>query len=304
MLISGAVMIEKPDFILNFHKPENTEIKHIRGHWYLYERHNKYDPSIKRSRKVSGKCLGKITAQGLIPTKRRLVNIEQKPQISDVIEVGSSVFFYERTAEYRERLQKFFPDLWRQIYVISFIRAMYNPRFRRLFLHYENSFFAHLFPDLNFSAPYLCRLLKSLGKQRDAIAAFMREDIDLKRSFILFDGHRLLSASRTMEFAELGYDSKRRFKPQINLLYLFSLSEDTGLPLYYKQYIGSTHDVRAFADILKEVGIKSNHYTIIADKGFGSDEDFALLEHYKLNYLIPLKRGNRYVKDRIPFIAK
>ncbi len=98
-----------------------------------------------------------------------------------------------------------------------FIRAMYNPRFRRLFLHYENSFFAHLFPDLNFSAPYLCRLLKSLGKQRDAIAAFMREDIDLKRSFILFDGHRLLSASRTMEFAELGYDSKRRFKPQINL---------------------------------------------------------------------------------------
>ena len=95
MLISGAVMIEKPDFILNFHKPENTEIKHIRGHWYLYERHNKYDPSIKRSRKVSGKCLGKITAQGLIPTKRRLVNIEQKPQISDVIEVGSSVFFYE-----------------------------------------------------------------------------------------------------------------------------------------------------------------------------------------------------------------
>lgn len=37
MLISGAVMIEKPDFILNFHKPENTEIKHIRGHWYLYE---------------------------------------------------------------------------------------------------------------------------------------------------------------------------------------------------------------------------------------------------------------------------
>ena len=73
-------MIEKPDFILNFHKPENTEIKHIRGHWYLYERHNKYDPSIKRSRKVSGKCLGKITAQGLIPTKRRLVNVGQKPK--------------------------------------------------------------------------------------------------------------------------------------------------------------------------------------------------------------------------------
>ena len=166
-------MIEKPDFILNFHKPENTEIKHIRGHWYLYERHNKYDPSIKRSRKVSRQVSWQKSRAGVLtPTKRRLVNIEQKPQISDVIEVGSSVFFYERTAEYRERLQKFFPDLWRQIYVISFIRAMYNPRFRRLFLHYENSFFAHLFPDLNFSAPYLCRFIKEFRQTAGCYCRF------------------------------------------------------------------------------------------------------------------------------------
>ena len=300
MLLDRNKMIEKPDFILQFQKPENTEIKHIRGHWYLYERHNKYDPSIKRSRKVSGKCLGCITEQGLIPTKRRLVSVDQKPQISDVVEVGSSVYFYERTAQCRQRLQKHFPDLWRQIYVISFIRAMYNPRFRRLPLHYENSFFAHLFPDLNFSAPYLKQLLKSLGQQRDAICAFMKEGFDHHRSYVLFDGHRLLSASQTMEFAELGYDSKRRFKPQINLLYLFSRSEETGHPLYYKQYIGSTPDVTAFSDILQEVGIKNDQYTVIADKGFGSDDDFALLDQYHLNYLIPLKRGNRYVKDRLP----
>ena len=86
-------MIEKPDFILHFQKPENTEIKHIRGHWYLYERHNKYDPSIKRSRKVSGKCLGRITEQGLIPTKRRLVSVDHKPQISDVVEVADTRSF-------------------------------------------------------------------------------------------------------------------------------------------------------------------------------------------------------------------
>ncbi|MCI1422902.1 MAG: hypothetical protein LKH04_01155, partial [Lachnospiraceae bacterium] len=51
----------KPDFVVNFQKPANTEIKHISGHWYLYERTSKYDPKIKRSRKVSGRCLGKIT---------------------------------------------------------------------------------------------------------------------------------------------------------------------------------------------------------------------------------------------------
>ena len=33
-------MMEKPDYIINFERPANTEIKYIRGHWYLYERSN------------------------------------------------------------------------------------------------------------------------------------------------------------------------------------------------------------------------------------------------------------------------
>lgn len=43
-----------------------------------------------------------------------------------------------------------------------------------------------------------------------------------------------------MDNAELGYDSKRRYKPQINLVYMFSMEKDTGCPVYYKQFIGST----------------------------------------------------------------
>ena len=39
--------------------------------------------------------------------------------------------------------------------------------------------------------------------------------------FILFNGHRLLSASKTMDNAKLGYDSKRRYKPKfIYFIYL------------------------------------------------------------------------------------
>ena len=51
-------MTEKPDFIRNFKKPAHTEIKHIGQQWYLYECFSKYDPEVKRSRKISGKCLG------------------------------------------------------------------------------------------------------------------------------------------------------------------------------------------------------------------------------------------------------
>ncbi len=31
-------MAEKPEWVAGFDRPKGTEIKHIRGSWYLYER--------------------------------------------------------------------------------------------------------------------------------------------------------------------------------------------------------------------------------------------------------------------------
>ena len=69
--IRRSETMEKPDYIKNFARPANTEIKFIKGHWYLYERHSVYDPQLGRSRKISGKILGSITEQGLVPSRAR-----------------------------------------------------------------------------------------------------------------------------------------------------------------------------------------------------------------------------------------
>ena len=94
-------MPQKPDFVAAYIKPVNTEIKCIGGHWYLYERTNVYDPKIKRSRKKSGKCLGKITEAGFIPSKSR----EPKAVLlNDVVEAGASEYFLQRSEEMRRKL--------------------------------------------------------------------------------------------------------------------------------------------------------------------------------------------------------
>lgn len=290
-------MVEKPEYVTKYKKPVNTEIKQIRGHWYLYERRNEYDPAIKRSRKKSGKCLGKITESGFVPSKA-----EQKRDaiLNDVVEIGAVSYFYQNSEEMRLLLQKHFPDFWERIYTTVLIRTIYDTRFRRLQLHYEDSILSHMYPNLSFSAPSVTEFLNRLGRQRGAMRDYMRAALTENDRFILFDGHRLLSASRTMDNAELGYDSKLRYKPQINLLYMFSLGADTGYPVYYKQYLGSTPDVTAFADILKESGVHGENCIVIGDKGFGSQGGFDLLEASGLKYVIPLKRGNQYVKERVP----
>lgn len=77
-------MVEKPDYVKSFVRSPNTEIKYIRGRWYLYERSNVYDPQIGQSRKKSGKILGSITEQELIPSRARRECVN--PALNDVVE--------------------------------------------------------------------------------------------------------------------------------------------------------------------------------------------------------------------------
>lgn len=58
-------MREKPDYVKNYPKPKNTEMKYINGYWYLYEKYAVYDPIRKKKRKKSGPIIGKITPEGL-----------------------------------------------------------------------------------------------------------------------------------------------------------------------------------------------------------------------------------------------
>ncbi len=48
-------MVERPDYVKNFVKPKNSEIKGINGHWYLYEKFPYYDPVAKRMKWRSGR---------------------------------------------------------------------------------------------------------------------------------------------------------------------------------------------------------------------------------------------------------
>lgn len=287
----------RPEFVKNFSKPKNTEIKHINGHWYLYEKISYYDKKAKRPRTKSGAMLGKITETGFVPKK---VNLEKALAGNDVVEMGVTRFFYRRTSVMRERLRKYFPDIWEKIYVTALLRTSQDNRFRRLQVNYEDSILYYMYPGLSFSGASMTDLLDVLGRRREAIRMFMQEDVAADDVFLLCDGHRLLSASRTMDNAEIGYDSKVRYKPQINVLYIFSLGEGTGSAVFYKQYAGSTADTVAFRDIIHDADAYGKDCTVVADKAFSAESDIREIEESGLHYVIPVKRGNRFVEGRIP----
>lgn len=282
---------EKPDYIKNFARPQGTEIKHINGHWYLYERLSVYDSETKKKRKKSGKMLGTITPEGFVPRRDRIPDAGSRA--IENLEYGASVFLYALAGDngIPPRLQECFPGLWREILAMAIITCREQSPFKRMEYHYSVSYLSQLLGPLSISPSSITSLLKKIGTDREAIRSYMGKD--LTGGIIMFDGHRMVSGSRTMEYARLGYDSRMRFKPQINLIYLFRADEARRLPVYYKQFSGDVPDVKAFVDTVSDANLSGKDVTLLADKGFGSDENFDFLEERGIPYIVPLKRGSR-----------
>lgn len=291
-------MSDKPSYVSNFNKPKNTEIKHINGYWYLYQKSSVYDPETKKMRKKSGKCLGKITQEGFIASKEK-IDYRTFEDI-EIKEAGFSGYLYAKNKEMIERLKRLFPDIWREIFVIASLRLVYDVRFKRISEYYEVSILSEIYPGLKLDAPYITGILKTIGKRNSAIKAFMHEDNNRLSSFMVFDGHRIISDSKTLETVEMGYDSKMRYKPQINLVYAFSVSGERCFPYYYKQFTGDVPDVSAFSTLIEEAEIKKDSLTILADKGFGSEDNFTLIDESGFKYIVPLKRDANDTTDNVP----
>ena len=127
----------------------------------------------------------------------------------------------------------------------------------------------------------------------------MKDFLFDEHEYLIFDGTGLVSFSKGMNDNQLGYNNKRIYDPKVNLLYAFMGGKDNNAPVYYRKFPGSICDVSAFASIVSEMGIKDT--IIIADKGFGSKDNFDDLDEAGLDYIIPLRR-NSVEYERSPLI--
>ena len=292
-------MAEKPYYVASFKKPPNTEIKCISGKWYLYCTSCVYDRDTKRPKKRSGEYLGSIKEDGFHPKRG-----PEGPCVDvdiEVKEVGATAYFQNRCAYIRQQLEVRFPDCWQRLYAMAVTRAVYEAPLKRVEDRYGCSILSEMYPGLRLSKNDITSLLQRVGRDRKNIREFMTGTYDRKASsFMLFDGHRLISRSQTLETAHLGYDSRMRFEPRTNLICVFSIDGSECFPSYYKAEDGDVIDSTAFADVITEMGIGLENVAVIADKGFNEEGNIVLMEELGLNYVLPLRRNSSLLAGRVP----
>lgn len=272
-----------PDWVLRY-KRKGTAIHKIGENFYLYEVTSKWDKKLKRARKITKGYLGKITSMGL---KKPGYKINRPTTCK---ECGASLFLMEQNKEIMERLKEYFPELWKEIFILSVFRLMYQSPLKHMELHYQDSWLSEELLGSHLSKNILHQILEALGQDRRAIVEFLRSFICGNEN-LLIDLTPIFSLSENMVLAEKGYNSQWDFTPQVNMLFIFSF--DQKLPLFYRILPGNVRDVSSLKATILESGIKQ--IIIIGDKGFYSTDNIRLLEKEGLEYILPLKRNSHLI---------
>lgn len=283
-----------PEWATKFRTP-GTELRFIKGKYYLYEYKTVYDAEKKRPKKISGKLIGRITQeQGLVSGKKQKLTEElqkaKKVTVGSTREYGASKFIIKHFLSHFEDLEKYFPNQWKIIIAGAYCRLLFQAPIKRMPLMIANSWLSEHFNLRSLSDKYISTSLNEIGKQRNKIIEFLNSRIN-PGEFILADTTHILSKSDKINLSQKGYNNHMDYEPQINLMYLYSL--ESRMPVFYRLHAGNIREIKAFKLTVQEAGL--NNVTVIADKGFYSQNNMLMLDESNLKYILPLKRNNNLI---------
>lgn len=276
-----------PDWIKKF-KRKGTEVKKIGDRYYLYEVKSVWVSELKRAKKVTGKYLGVLTEKGLIKPKHERL-LESIKEIT-VKEFGASSYLLSLCSDLIETIKEHFPYEYEEIVIFSLMRLFFSSPLKNVQLYYLDSHLSDIFPEANVSARSLSELLSSIGRRRGRIVEFLKKFV-IGSEHIVIDLTSIFSFSEDVISATLGYNSKREYTPQINLILIFSL--DRHEPSFFCVVAGSIRDVSAISLAVKEAGIKKA--ILIGDKGIYSKGNIEFFEGEGIDYILPLRRDSSLI---------
>jgi len=274
---------------------KNTEVREIKGKYYLYEVHCKYNKETKKRKKTTPVYLGRLVEdKGLIEKGTRAVTVKTvvaKPMAN--VEYGVSATIETLMAEEIAALKKHYPECWNTLLGMAYCRLVYQSPIKDMDQHWTRSFLSTALPGTHMSADYISKLIRQCGKDRETINRYFGEFKSIGE-VIALDGTDEETASKKITDARLSKTKRGNFGMVLNIMMIFSIGLNK--PMFYRILRGNIKDVKSFITCLKEYGGKDlSDIIIIVDKGFYSSKNIEELDELGVNYVMPLKRDNSMI---------
>jgi len=279
--------MELPQWVLQ-HKIKGTEVRKFSDNYYLYKVTSKYNPDKKRSQKITQAFLGTITENGLVKTKlERLKEGYVKISVKDY---GDIKFIMAQNQDIIDSLKQLFPAWWQQLFVAAYFRFAHQSSLGQIEFLYQNSYISELFKDVKVSDKNYTKCLQEIGTQRINIVEFFKI-FSKGCEYILIDSTHAVSLSKYLNINQVGYNSKREFDPQVNIMFIFST--DAQLPVYYRIIAGNIREITAMKLSLQESELRN--VVMVGDKGFYSQSNEETLQNEGIHYILPLRRNSNLI---------
>jgi transposase len=271
----------------------SIEIKTKNGNHYLYKATSIYKQNKKYPQKITKEYIGKITPQGLIPTKTKERTLH---------EYANSIFLSTILDEITPQLQKNFPNNWQELYALAITKTIRNTP-----LKYIKDAWEKLYTSTKTKAALskntLTQTLRSVGADWKAQSTFFNSLIK-ENTVFYFDLSSIFSKSANLNLAEKGYNKEHRYFDQINFALLFS--QEQKAPVMLKSMPGSVRDVKTLPHLMEEFSLKS--CTVVMDRGFFSKGNVETILSLGAFFVLPLKRSSKFadytLKPDRPFMFR
>jgi hypothetical protein len=260
--------------------------------YYLFESKCLYDKNKTHKNIKKDIYLGRITLdKGLISPKVKKTIIQEEVYSKTY---GNYLLLSQLTQDILKRLNDEFGAYGNTIWTIACLRMSEYTPYYDIEDSYNQSYFSVFDKTLSLSKTSLSELLTLIGKNRDKVSKYMRDDLD-NHDVLIFDGTNIMCGSHNISYAQVGYKHGHDIKEQVNIMYAFSSKSIK--PVYYKLFEGSVTDRGCFSNILTEMNTKKS--VVLLDNGFESPKNITSLLDLKDKYILSLRRNDTFLTTEI-----
>lgn len=261
---------------------KGLEVKKLWGSYYVYRSTTYWDKDQKKRRKRSS-YLGTLDREkGLVKSSGRVMT---KFRVREVLQYGNAMLLHQALKPVLPVLKEGF-RAWREVYALALVRTLGHVPLKRVSMVWER-LYDPLELDPSLSPRYLAGVLRSVGLDRSA-QRLVFQGLARPGRYLIYDLSVVFSQAPGVTFAELGWNPKGLYLPQINLALLYSAEQE--LPVFIRAIPGSVRDIATLHGSLLDLGLEDK--VLVLDRGFYSAETLKYLKGEELDFVLPAKRNS------------
>jgi Transposase DDE domain len=286
-----------PAWVLPYKEPK-TEIKRINGHFYKYVVEYRYNAAKKRTDKVSGRLLGRLSeTDGFIPSARQSTATDQVDlRKVDIKTFGVFGLFRSLLGEEINGILSLFSrEVSEILLIVALYRFAHQSAIKRMPHYHSTDYSSEHWSKTGLNAKNITQALRKVGENREIIVNWMQKRIASPSAslsnFLMIDSTHIPTVSENLHINAAGYNPQSSFDKQIRLMYIFS--SELKQPVYYRLINGNIADISSMKACVEELNVRP--VVFVADKGFYSKNNTNTLRKNKLHFIIPLRRDNNLI---------